>query len=217
MKKYILLGGIAVAVICLAASSYSITGLFNKAFDKTLYSGEHYEENITVRIYYNLTARFQKENSTSSYIYFDSNDTVIVLKDFDRNEIARNTGVVNGKMYFFLSTSTLNSIKTVSAYNLGEYMDVVDQPVNITYSGTDATIKVKVKYKPSTIAGYILDELTNQTVEGVEVLAFANLAKPDTAEPISQNVSDSSGRYLLSFQLDGSKALDIYVKDYDVA
>jgi hypothetical protein len=217
MKKYILFGIIAVTAIFLAASSYSLTGLFSKAFDKTLSPGEVYEKNITIREFYNLTVRFQKENSTSSYIYFDNNDTTVVLKDADGNEVARNTGVVNGKTYFFVSKSTLDSIKTVSAYNLGEYLDVVDQQANITYSSTTAYITVKVKYKPSAILGYIVDELTNQTVEGVEVLAFANSADPVTTEPISQNVSGSNGRYFLNFQLSSDKALDIYVKDYEVA
>lgn len=217
MKKYILFGILGVAIISLAVGSYSITGLFSKAFDKTLSPGEYYERNITIREYYNLTVRFQKENVTTSYLTFDSNDTVVVLKDAGGNEVARNTGLINGKTYFFVSMQTLDSIKTVSAYNLGEYLDVVDQPVNITYSSTTAYITVKVKYKPSAILGYVLDQLTNQTVEGVEVLAFANSADPVTAEPISQNISDSNGRYLLNFQLSGDKALDIYVKDYDVA
>jgi hypothetical protein len=216
MKKYILFGIAAVAIISLAAGSYSITGLFNKAFDKTLGSGEYYEKNITVREYYNLTIRFQKETSTSSYLSFDSNETVVVLKDADGKEVARNTGVVKGKTYFLVSSPTLDSIKTVSAYNLGEYEDVVDRLVNITYSSTTAYVTVKVSYKPSTILGYIVDDLTNQTVEGVEVLAFANDANPVTTEPISQNVSDSNGKYFLNFQLNSSKALDIYVKDYDV-
>lgn len=218
MKKYILFGIAAIAIISLAASSYSLTGLFSKAFDKTLSPGEDYERNITIRNYYNLTVRFQKENSTSSYyLTFDSNDTTVVLKDASGNEIVKNTGTLNGKTYFFVSKSALDSIKTVSAYNLGEYLDVVNQQANITYSSTTAYITVKVRYKPSTIIGYVLDDLTNQIVSGVEVLAFANSADPAAEEAISQNVSDSNGRYLLNFQLTDSKALDIYVKDYEVA
>lgn len=216
LKKYILVGILGIAIISLAASSYSITGLFSKAFDKTLYPGEVYENNITLRNFYNLTVRFQKENSTSSYLTFDSNDTVVVLKDSSGNEIARNTGLVNGKTYFFVSKQVLDSIKSVSASNLGEYLDVVNHPVNMSFSTTTAYITVKLRYKPSAITGYVIDELTSQTVEGVVVLAFANSADPVTEEPITQSTSDSSGRYLMNFQLDSSKALDIYVKDFDV-
>ena len=216
LKKYVLFGLMGIVIISLAVSSYSITGLFSKAFDKTLSPGEVYEKNITIRNFYNLTVRFQKENSTSSYLTFDSNETVVALKGVNGNEILRNTGLVNGKNYFFVSKQTLDNIKTVSAYNLGEYQDVVDKLVNITFSSTTTYITVKVRYRPSAILGYVIDELTNQAVEGVEVLAFANSADPVTSEPISQNVSDSKGKYLLNFQLNGSKALDIYVKDFDV-
>jgi len=216
LKKYLLLGVLVIAIVSLAASSYSLTGLFSKAFDKTLYPGEVYEKNITVRNSYNLTVRFQKENVTSSYLTFDSNDTVVILKDVNGNEVARSTGLVNGKTYFFVSSSVINSIKSVSALNLGEYSDVVDQPFNISFSSTTAYITVKVRYKPSAITGYVIDELTGQTIEGVEVLAFANSANPNTDESINQNVTDSSGRYLMNFQLIDSKSLDIYVKDFDV-
>ena len=216
LKKYLLLGILGIAIISLAASSYSLTGLFSKAFDKTLYPGEVYEKNITVRNSYNLTVRFQKENSTSSYLTFDSNDTVVVLKDVNGNEVARSTGLVNGKTYFFVSSSVLDSIKSVSALNLGEYLDVVDQPFNISFSSTTAYITVKVRYKPSAIAGYVIDEMTGQKIEGVEVLAFANSANPNTDESIAENVTDTSGRYLMNFQLVDSKSLDIYVKDFDV-
>lgn len=217
MKKYILVGIVAVAIVSLATVSYSISGVFSKAFDKTLYPGESYEKNITVRKYYNITVRFQKENSTSSYLSFDGNETNVVLKGASDNVVFSGTGVSDGKIYFFMDKATLDKIKTVSAYSLGEYLDVVDQSVNATYSGTTAFITVKVRYKPSAIFGYVVDEMTSQTVDGVEVLAVANSANPATSEPISQNVSDSSGRYFMSFQLDSSKALDIYVKDYDAS
>lgn len=216
LKKYILLGILGIAIISLAANSYSLTGMFSKAFDKTLSPGEVYEKNITVISSYNLTVRFQKENVTSSYLTFDSNDTVVVLKDASGNEVARSTGLVNGKTYFFASSSVLDSIKSISALNLGEYSDVVDQPFNISFSSTTAYITVKVRYKPSAITGYVVDELTGQTIEGVNVLAVANSEDPSMGESIAQNATDSSGRYLLNFQLTDSKALDIYVKDFGV-
>jgi len=95
LKKYVLFGLMGIVIISLAVSSYSITGLFSKAFDKTLSPGEVYEKNITIRNFYNLTVRFQKENSTSSYLTFDSNETVVALKGVIGNEILRNTCLVN--------------------------------------------------------------------------------------------------------------------------
>ena len=216
MKKYVLFGILAIAIISISATTYSITGMFSKAFDKTLNPGEYYERNITVRNSYNLTVRFQKETSSSTYLTFDNNETVVELNDGGGNLLIGGNGVSNGKIYFFLNKTTLDSIKTISAYKLGEYLDVVNQSFNITYSGTTAYITVKVRYKPSAILGYIIDELTNQTIEGAEVFAFANSANPQTEEPIAKNVSDNAGKYLLTLQLNDSKSLDIYVKDYDV-
>lgn len=214
MKKYIL-AAIIVAVVAtsLAVSSYSLTGFFSKAFDKSLSPGEHYEKNITVRKYYNLTIRFQKQNS-SSYLGFDNNESVVILKDADGNEIARAEEAVNGRVYFFTERLELDRIKTVSAYTLGDYQDIENQEINITYSGTKAYITLKVSYGPASITGYVLDDLTGQIIEGVEVLAFPDGSDPALTEPIQQNTSTGEGRYLLSFQLNSSKALDIYVKDY---
>ncbi|MHA1743519.1 MAG: hypothetical protein ACTSV6_04635 [Candidatus Heimdallarchaeota archaeon] len=205
----------AVSLILLATGTYSITGVFNKAFDKTLSPGESYERNITIRKFYNLTIRFQKETTTSSYLSFDNNQTVVELKDSSGNILFKGTGVTNARMYFLAERSQLLSIKTVSAYNLGKYEDVSDQPVDISYSGTTAYITVKVKYKPSSISGFVIDELTSQPVEGVEVLAFSNSADPNADYPLVQNESNSNGRYILYFHLNASKALDIYVKDYN--
>jgi len=216
MKKYMVSFLVIATIIALTVSSYSLTGLFSKAFDKTLSPGEQYEKNITVRKYYNLTARFQKENSIS-YLGFDNNETTVILKDIDGKEIARASGAINGRLYFFLEKSQLDRIKIVSAYNMGSYQDVVDQAVNVTYSGVNAYVTVKVSYKSAVISGYVLDELTNQTLEGIEVLAFSDNSDPIITEPILQNVSTSEGRYLLIFQLDSSKALDIYIKDYDTS
>jgi len=213
MKKYILAIVIIAAIVSLAVSSYSLTGFFSKAFDKTLSPGEYYERNITIRKYYNLTIRFQKQNSTS-YLTFDNNETIVVLKDVDGNEIDRAGGAVNGRVYFFTEKLEIDKIKTVSAYNLGDYEDIENQEVNITYSGTKAYITVKVSYGPAVITGYVLDDLTGQVIEGVEVLAFSDGSDPTLTEPLMQNTSTSEGRYLLTFQLNSSKALDIYVKDY---
>ncbi|MDI6798583.1 MAG: hypothetical protein QMD12_01125 [Candidatus Aenigmarchaeota archaeon] len=204
---------VAMAAICLAVGSYSLTGVFSKAFDKTLSPGEQYERSITIKKYYNLTIRFQKQNSTS-YLSFNNNETTVILKDSEGKEVAKASGAVNGRLYFLLEKSQLDRIKTVSAYNLESYQDVVDQGVSTTFSGTKAYITVKVSYKPATLAGYVIDELTNQTLEEIEVLAFPDGSDPYTTEPILRNTSTSDGRYLLTFQLDSSKALDIYIKDY---
>lgn len=216
MKKYIAIGIFLIALVSLTVGSNAINGLFSKAFSKSLSPGETYERNITIRKYYDLTVRFQKQNSTS-YLAFDNNSTVVVLKDEAGNEIAKASGAVNGRVYFFTEKLQLDRIKTVSAYNLGVYLDVENQEVNISYSGTKAYITVKVSYKPSAITGYVLDDLTNQTLEGIEVLAFLDNSDPNLAEPILQNTSTSEGKYLLTFQLNSSKALDIYVRDYVVS
>lgn len=216
MKKYVLVSIIAIMILSLAVSSRSLTGLFSKAFEKTLSPGEQYEKNITIRKYYNLTVRFQKENSTS-YLSFDNNETIVVLKDTNGNEIARASGAVNGRLYFFLEKLQLDRIRTVSVYNLGSYQDVEDQQVSITYSGTKAYITVKVSYKLAIITGYVFDELTNQSLEGIEIFSFEDGADPSIANPIAQSITDSAGRYTLVFNLTSSKALDVYVKDYEVS
>lgn len=216
MKKYILVSIVAIAIVSLAVSSYSLTGIFSKAFDKTLSPGELYEKNITIRKYYNLTVRLQKQGSTS-YLTFDSNDTSVILKGDDGSVVAGASGLVNGKAYLLLEKSQLGSIRTISAYNLGDYRDVLDQPVNFTYSATTAYVTIRVSYKQSSITGYVIDELTGQMIEGIEVLAFPDSSDPVTTEPVAQNVSDTKGRYLLTLQIEANKALDVYVRNYDVS
>jgi hypothetical protein len=217
---------IAIAVAAIATTSiilagtFATTGFFFKAFDKTLSPGEQYERNVTVRQYYNLTVRFQKETSSTTYLTFDSNDTTIVLKDASGNEIARGTGVINAKMYFLMTKPTLDSVMTVTAQNLGEYEDVTDQPVNKTFSGTTAYITVKVHNKPPAAAsmfGTVTDELTGASVQGVTVAAFDDGADPVTADIVNSSVTNSAGRYSMQFQLNASKAFDVYVRDYDVS
>lgn len=220
MKKYIkyVIAVTVVLVSLLAISSYGIgiAGYFSKAFDKSLSPGELYERNITIRKYYNVTIRFQKHNSTS-YLGFTDNESVVVLKDVNGNEVARIDGIRKGRAYLLMDRLQLNSIATASAYNISDYKDVIDQAVNISYSGAKAYITIKVEYGPAAIMGYVIDDLTGQVVEGVEVLAFDDGADPVIALAVVQNVSSSDGSYMLSLQLDSRKALDVYVKDYDVA
>lgn len=216
MKKILIGIVIAVTIGVMAVGSYSISGFFTKAYDKTLSPGEIYEKNITIRNFYNLTIRFQKEGS-SSYLTFDNNLTSVVLKDAGGNEVARFTGVANGRIYTMLEKTQLNSISKAFAENLDEYENVVGQSANITYSGTTAYLTIKVVYKPGMILGYVTDELTGNPVEGVYILALANGADPNLESPINQSITDSNGKYLMSFLLTSSKSLDIYVKDFDTS
>jgi len=223
-KKQIIIGiGVFAAIALIAATTFvsgiSFTGLFSKAFDKTLAPGEQYERNITVRKYYNVSVRFQKGNSTS-YLAFNDNESVIVLEDSQGKEIARLSGVKSGKAYVKLTNYELESIAAASAYNISEYADVVKQPVNdsvLSLSGAEAYVTVKVHYTSAAIAGYVVDDLTGETLGNVTVAAFENDANPDMATAIKQNVSDDAGRYAFTFDLSDSKALDVYVEGYDVA
>jgi len=205
------------AIAIILVNTFATTGLFYKAFDKSLGAGEQYENNITIRQSYNLTIRFQKEMTTTSYLTFDSNDTVVVLKDANGTEIARTTGLINGKTYFFMNSLTLDRIATVTALNLGIYADVIDQPANKTFSGTTAYITVKVRYKPASISGFVTDELTGAAVEGVEIVAVDDGADPLSSVAVNSSVTNGSGFYSMQFDLNSSRALDIYVKDYEVS
>jgi len=208
------------AVSILLVNSLATTGFFSKAFDKSLSPAEQYEKNITVRQYYNLTVRFQKETVSTTYLTSDSNDTTVVLKDANGTEIARSTGLINGKTYFFMSSLTLDRISTVSAFGIGDYKDVVDEQANKTFIGTTAYITVKVHSKPpqpARIFGIVSDELTGVAVESVIVAAFENDADPNVASSVNSSVTDSNGHYSMQFDLNASKALDVYVKDYEAS
>jgi len=205
----------ALASLVFSSASYGISGFFSKAFDKSLSVGEQYEKNITVRKYYNLTVRFQKEGS-SSYLSFDDNDTRIELKAQNGSVIQNVTGVVNGKQYIFANKDEVYAISTASAFSASSYDNVVDQSVNVTFSGTTAYVTIKVMNRVAIMEGYMIDDLTGEYVDGVEVLAFADGSDPQIAKPLLQNTS-IGGRYKLAVALNATIAFDIYVKDYDVA
>jgi hypothetical protein len=222
MNRNVMVGSVlataALVVTSSFASGFSFTGWF-KAFDKTLAPGEQYERNVTVRKYYNISIRFQKENSTS-YLSFDDNDSVIVLKDIAGNEVANATGVKNGRAYVKLDNAQVASVAKVFAYSISSYADVDGQPVNdtvLSFSGTTAYLTVKVQYPLASIAGYVTDDLTGEAVGGVIVAAFSDSADVSAAMSIKQSVSDASGKYSMSFDLADSKAMDVYVEGYDVA
>jgi len=222
MNRNVLVGSVLAAAALIATSSFasgfSFTGFF-KAFDKTLAPGEQYTHNITVRKYYNVSIRFQKENSTS-YLSFDDSGSVIVLKDSAGNEIANATGVKNGRAYIKMDNVQVASVAKVYAYNISSYADVDGQPVNdtvLSFSGTTAYLTVKVYYPLASIAGYVTDDLTGEAVSDVVVAAFGDGADVSTAMSINQSVSDAGGKYAMSFDLADSKAMDVYVEGYDVA
>jgi len=215
MNKTILLVAMIALVASIAISGYAMTGFFSKAFDKTLSPGDVYERNITVRQFYNLTVRFQKEDS-SSYLTFDNNETKVVLKDSSDNQIANGTGVINAKMYFFMNKQTIDAIAKVSAFNLGTYDDVIDQTASISFSGTTAYLTVKVKTRAARVQGFVVDELTQEPVESVKIIAVKNSEDPNVVTPQAEAITDGNGFYNMSFNLTTSTALDFYVKDYEV-
>ena len=224
-NKYLLIGsGVCVAVVALGAVSAAygldFTGMF-KAFDVSLSPGEYYERNITVRKFYNMSVRFQKEGSTS-YLTFDNNETIVVLKDVDGVEILHAVGVEDGKVYDVLTNYELDSIASVSVQNVGsdgEYEDVVEQLVNDTVlstTGTKAYITVNVHSGAAVSTGFVFDDLTGETVSDVTIAAYENDANPAVSSAIKQNVTNTDGEYYMSFDLVSTQSFDVYVDGYDV-
>jgi hypothetical protein len=223
-KEYKMAIGITAAFcICAMAVVYAnasgaFTGLFFKAYDKTLSPGEQYERNITVRKYYNMSVRFQKEGSTS-YLTFSDNGSVIVFKDAAGSEVVRLYGIKNGHSYLKVSKEQLDSISTVSAYNVSSYSDMSDQSVNqssVSFSGTTAYVNVKVRFGPASLSGYVFDDLTGDAVHDIVVAAFNDGANASIGQPLSQGLTDSGGKYSIGFDLGDDLALDVYVQGYDV-
>lgn len=225
-KNLLIIIGVALSLSILVLSTASaagldITGMF-KAFDKTIYAGDSYENNITVRKYYNVSIRFRKENS-SSYLGFSDNDTMIVLKDSENDEIRSFTEVTKGKIYDKMDNYELGSAFYISCYNLSDYEDVVDYVIedsDVSFIGSKAYITVTLSektYQYSMIAGYVTDGLTGELVSGVSVYAFEDGADVEISEPIEECVTDENGRYTLEFELGSKKTIDVYVEGYDVA
>jgi hypothetical protein len=207
---------VAVATLVLILpTGYSVSGFFSKAFDKSLGAGESYERNITVRKYYNVSVRFQKEGS-SSYLGFDNNESEIVLMSPNGSVIKTLNGIENGRHYVLMEKLEIASIATASAFDIGNYADVVNQSVSFSYIGTKAYLTITVGYGPSSLSGYVIDDLTGNYVDGVHIYAFLDDSDPQTAEAVVQNVS-TAGRYMLALQSNSSIAFDVYAKDYDVA
>lgn len=217
--KIILISFLAVSIVSISlAYSTGITGNFYKAFSKTVYPNDNIEQNITIRKYYNLTVRF-RYSIDGSDLSFDDSDGTVILKDFNGGEIDRVTGINSGKIYVTMDKMKIDSINYVGLLNVDKYDTVNSSGFSITYSGTKAylTILVVKKQGSASLQGYIIDELTNQSLDGVTVLAYDKGSDINTTDPLGQSVSEN-GKYSLNFQTDADgKGFDIYVKDYLVS
>jgi hypothetical protein len=220
MKKYIIIFSIA-TVLVLAASSLALTGAFTKVTTKTFQIDDSIEQNITIRKYFNMTVKFRKYNSTSDLTIRNDN-TTIILEDADYNEVKRMVGIDGQSVYSVVDKLDLDKIKYVSAFNINNsakrYEDVINQEVSMSYSGNKATIIVRVNEMTegnATLSGYVNDELTDQYLEGIEILAFAAGNDPNSSSPVVQDTTDANGKYNLLIPINSSeKTYDIYIKDY---
>ena len=216
MKKYLILISSILVISLFAVTSLSQTGMFSKAFSISLNPGEQAEKNITIRKYYNLTIRLQKENSTS-YLSFDSPDSIITLKDFSGNEIATLAGLNNARAYLKMDRTIIDEISTVSATNLGSYKDVVDQSAILSFSGTTAYVTIKVAYKGSSLSGYVIDDLTNENIPNISVSVFSSGQDPNFSSPVNETKSNSNGQYYFNFSSSQGSSFEVYTKDYEPA
>lgn len=221
-KKFLISISVAITiasiVFILTNKSYSITGMFEKVFSTSLSQGEQYERNITIRKYYNTTIRFKKADSnSSSYLSFDSNDTLVILKDTFGNELARTVGLESGKAYVIMDYLDVSAIKRASAYGFNDYEDAVEQAVNVSYIGTKAYVTIYLTPNAARIFGFVTDELTNETVSSIELYAFEDNADPYMAEVVVQNATDATGRYELNFGAGVLGSFDVYIKDYSAS
>ncbi len=224
MKKT-LIGLTCIAILLVLAVHVSgIAGQFSKAFTKTVYPNDAIQQNVTIRKFYNVTVKFQKLNSTSDITIRNSN-TTIILEDVNGLELYRSAGMDGTYVSAVLEKLQLDKVKFLSAYNLNNslniYEDIVHQSVNITYSGTKATIVGKTNQISSgsaSVTGYILDELTSQQLDGIDIFVFNLNSNPVNSNPIAQNTTDIDGRYFLSLTTNSlGKSFDFYVKDYNVS
>lgn len=219
MKKRVSI--IFISFILLSTSSLALTGMFSKVTTKTFQIDDTIEQNITIRKYFNLTIKFRKFNSTSDLTIRNEN-TTIILKDASYNEIKRIVGMDGRAVYSVTDKLELDKVKYVSAFNLNNsikrYENVVNQEVSISYSGIKASIIIRVNEiveGTAVLYGYVKDELTDQQIEGIEVLAFIAGEDPISSSPVVQNTTDTDGKYILSIPTDSTgKLYDVYVKDY---
>ena len=218
IKIAIVVSVFLVLVSLTAIYSKGMTGYFSKAFSKTVYPNQVIEQNITVKKYFNLTVRFRTTPSGSD-LSFDDLDGTVVLKDVNGNELYKKTGIVSGKAYILADKLAVDSIATISSSKLDSYEDVANQTLNITFYGTKAyaTILVAKRQGNATLTGYVFDDLTQNTLQGINVVALNGGSDPAVDNPYLETITSTEGKYSmnLSATADGS-SYDVYVKDYTV-
>ncbi len=217
MKKILLVAIFLVSIFVLASVSKGVTGLFYKVSTKNLYPGDSVEQNFTVKKFYNLTAKFQKYNSTSDLTIRNVNMTLI-FKDGNLTEVFRIIGISGNSVSSVVDKLILDKIQYVSAYNINNsantYEDVENQLINVSYSGLKAAIIVKtnqIVVGDAIVYGYIVDALTNQTLDNVVI--FANYENNTVAENSTIN-----GTYTIVLRTNSlGKTFDFYTKDYEIS
>jgi len=225
MKKIMLISVAVTSLLVMLGGSFALTGLFNKVLTEDFSSGEFVDKNFTIRKFYNLTARIQKENSTS-YLTIRNNFTSIIFTDVNYNEIKKLDGFDGTAHYSIIDKKDLDKIKYVSTFNVSNsrnyYQDVFNQSVEVIYSGTRATfiIKVVIGEPPvveglnSTLTGYIIDDLTNQRISGIEIYSFQKNSDPTVSDFVVKNSTDENGKFFLNFE---PGSYDFYIEDYNLA
>ena len=217
-KKYLIASIVGIALFAIVAGvSLSSTGFFSKAFSKTVQPNQVYEQNVSIRKYFNTTIRFRTSPSGSDLTFSDE-DATIILKDALGNEIFRETGIVNGKNYSIQDKLDLDSLATADSLNINGYADNFNQAVNVSYIGTKAyvTILLSKAAGNATVTGFIYDELTNQNLQGITISAFNSSSDPNTS-PVATNQTSTQGMYALIVPANSDGvAYDFYISDYSV-
>ncbi|GEM_PF-4918867 len=217
MKNLIALLTTIIFIALVATLTLATNSSFYKAFTKTVIVNTTYEQNITIRKFYNLTVRFRYSYDGND-LTFNDTDVIITLKDQNKNEISIINQVTNGKAYLVLDRKIIDSIAFVDVINLDKYEDVRDQIVNITYYGTKAYLTVIVQKKEgnATISGYVFDALTSEPLDDIEIYVYAKGADPYTSNPLAQSVTENGRYFLTLFANSDGITYDIYVKDYPI-
>jgi len=218
-RKYLIASVIGVILFSVAAGiTFSQTGFFSKAFSKTVQPNHVYEQNVSIRKYYNLTVRFRTSPSGSD-LSFNDLDATVVAKDSSQNELFRISGINNGKNYSIEDKLILDSIAAIDSFNVDGYADNSFQPVNISFSGTKAYLTVIVAKASgnATVVGLIYDELTKQNLPGITISAFNDNADPSSSIATVSNETDVFGKYTVAVPASSDgMTYDFYISDYPV-
>lgn len=219
-KKYLIASIVGIVLFSIVAGiSLSQTGYFSKAFSKTIQPNQMYQQNVSIRKYYNLTVRF-RTSSTGSDLTFSDPDATVIIRDANGNELFRVTGVSSGKNYSTQDKLLLDAIAFADSSSVDAYADNFNQSVVLTYSGTKAYLTIIVA-KASGIAsvqGLIYDELTAQNLQGITVSAYNSSLDPTASAFAATNQTDAAGNYILVLPADsGGSSYDFYISDYSVS